>query len=248
MRILFNKINVKRSKRALAALLCLGLISCAQGNSTPLQKACVTGSGQEALYNGHWLVHPVPLAVQTGDFSAGELNTIVASIETWNSFFAASKGFKLYLNNGADLGMMGAGGTRATSATICSQREVGPSNFTSSLMIYKNTSNWTYGSSVMGLTSTCPVSSGGTFNSFSAAVMELNYVNFYRAGTPTPDLQSIVTHELGHLLGLNHSCVGSGCSGAPADYSAAIMFPTFSIGTQKRSLNTNDEGRANCLY
>ena len=83
---------------------------------------------------------------------------------------------------------------------------------------------------------------------FTSAVMELNYVNFFRSGMPVPDLQSLVTHELGHLLGLNHSCVGAGCNGAPSDYINAIMFPSYNPGSIKRALNSNDQGRANCLY
>ena len=91
--------------------------------------------------------------------------------------------------------------------------------------------------------------------------MELNYQNFFVTGKPVPDLQSIITHEMGHLLGLGHSCETDtetgvpNCneSGLPPAYQAALMFPTFTFdsngnGQIKRDLQSNDEGRANCLY
>ena len=88
---------------AVFAMLCVGLVSCAMKGDDAIEKQCITEPDQASLYFGHWLVRPIPLAVQAGEFSAGELNAIVASINTWNDFFSSSKGFKLYLNNGATL-------------------------------------------------------------------------------------------------------------------------------------------------
>jgi len=88
--------------------------------------------------------------------------------------------------------------------------------------------------------------------------MEINYANFFSAGKPMPDLQSIVTHELGHLLGLDHSCSGTATSGMPAcnqantDYVNALMYPALGFngaqGQVSRTIRTNDQQRANCLY
>ena len=82
------------------------------------------------------------------------------------------------------------------------------------------------------------------------------------AGHKQPDLQSIVLHEIGHVLGLNHSCEAAstgtgvpGCNdfGVSSAYASAVMAPLFGFdengyGEQKRQLTQNDEGRANCLY
>lgn len=51
------------------------------------------------------------------------------------------------------------------------------------------------------------------------------------------DLRTIVTHELGHSLGLDHSSVRS-----------AVMFPTVAAGTQKRSLTQDDTTAISALY
>jgi len=112
----------------------------------------------------------------------------------------------------------------------------------------------------MAQTSYC-FQTASPFNRIYLAVIEINYQNFFVNNNKVPDLQSIITHEFGHLLGLGHSCEMTQKTGFPnclesnlnPDYLAAIMFPTFSFdqngnGIQKRSLGNDDEGRANCLY
>ncbi|MDR3607906.1 MAG: hypothetical protein P4M08_11075 [Oligoflexia bacterium] len=96
---------------------------------------------------------------------------------------------------------------------------------------------------------------------FSLAITEVNYQYFFTSGGYDPDLQTILLHELGHVLGLNHSCNDTTTpgfptctgSGANSDYQEAVMYPVFGFysngqGEQRRSLNDNDESRANCLY
>lgn len=75
---------------------------------------------------------------------------------------------------------------------------------------------------------------------------------------------SIVLHEFGHALGLDHSCnLGHGtdsfrsCSGLSSThpYFLALMYPVFRVGAGassttdiKEDLRANDQERANCLY
>ena len=229
--------------------------SCAP-KSEGVSTQCVVNTDQSSLFKGHWTFQPIPLAVVVTDFNQTELQAIEAAIQTWNTFFTQSKGVSLYLENSSSsaiLAEVSQGGTRITSATTCTQTVVNNNGFTKQIMIYKNASGWTYGNSIMALTSLCPVTTGTSeFRMFTSAVMEINFVNFFNIGQPVPDLQSIVTHELGHMLGLDHSCVGTGCSGASADYTNAVMYPTLGFiginGQVKRALQTNDEHRANCLY
>jgi hypothetical protein len=210
-------------------------------------------SDQAALFMGHWTAHPIPLAIVATDFNATEISALAASVDTWNSFFSASKGYQLFLTGSSSLNTLGSGGTRVTQASVCGQSVIGPNGFSGNIMIYKTSAGWSYGSAIMALTSTCPiVVAGSSYKKYVSAVMEINYQNYFNQGQPQPDLQSIVTHELGHMLGLNHSCTGNGCSSAPETYVEAMMYPSLGFdgtaGRVKRDLSTNDQQRANCLY
>lgn len=227
------------------------LASCAPV-SAPFSTECVVNPDQKTTFKGHWTSRPVPLAVEVNDFSASEISAIQAAIQSWNDFYQASKGFQLYLNGSSNLGFSSSGGARITSATACAQSVIGTNGFTNRLMIYKNRS-WSYGSSVMALTSLCPVTTANSnLRMFVGAVMEINFANYFVNGNPVPDLQSIVVHELGHMLGLDHSCTGNGCVNVPDEYKTAVMYPSLGFdgmfGRIRRDLGANDQERANCLY
>jgi hypothetical protein len=76
---------------------------------------------------------------------------------------------------------------------------------------------------------------------------------------------SVILHELGHVVGLDHSCnLSAGtddylsCTGLDADhpYRSAVMYPKLSLGSLtsgrgmevKEALQENDRLRAGCLY
>ena len=91
-----------------------------------------------------------------------------------------------------------------------------------------------------------------------AASILVNMEDFNSPGKPTKDLQSIVAHELGHVLGLLHSCNGSEgnnvdstsaplCAVAPEAYQNALMSPN-SADKAIREMTENDFNRVNCLY
>lgn len=56
-------------------------------------------------------------------------------------------------------------------------------------------------------------------------------------GAANIDLQSVITHEFGHALGLNHSADGS-----------AVMYPSYSAGSTKRSLAADDLAGMVAIY
>jgi hypothetical protein len=242
----------------LGLLVCLLLSSCGANNQS-LTKECKLNADQKGSLSGHWSVRPVPLAVIANDFTASEIAAIEAAVGTWNGFFQSSKNFKLYLVGNAPLATVPSSTPRLTRSTVCSQAAVSANGFQRPVLIQKVSSDWKHGAGVMALTSTCQAAvSGASTPAFYSGVIEVNFENFYNSGQPVPDLQSTLAHELGHLLGLKHSCSAGAdrgivaCSGASDEYRDALMYPALGFygnkGMVSRNLRTNDQQRANCLY
>jgi hypothetical protein len=87
----------------------------------------------------------------------------------------------------------------------------------------------------------------------------LNFDYFNKPGALQVDLESLLLHELGHVLGLLHSCNGSthdsfdattspACAHAPKEFVEAAMFPYLRKGAIRREIQQNDLDRINCFY
>lgn len=247
-------------------LVGLGLIlaafsgSCARQVTKSFIKDCVLPDDQVGTLTGKWQATPVPIAFHQGDFAADEIADIVAAADTWNEFYAVSLNLSP-IDYGSAASPRMSSQARPNNSLVCSGSITASNGYTGAVVLYKN-GVWPFPSqpNAMALTSYCR-SSASPLPVFYMATIDLNYQNFFVAGKKVPDLQTIILHEFGHLLGLGHSCETSARTGVPdcssaslsSTYSDAIMFPIFGwdsagFGEQKRSLNQNDQGRANCLY
>lgn len=236
----------------------LGLGGCARSNkNAKLVRDCVLPDDQKNTLSGRWTSLPVPIAVKANNFNDEEMSKLSVAAETWNRFTKSSLGIEsLNHGNGAETNQSQAN----KSPAICSQSIIRDHEFTGQVVIYKYTT-WPYTNhNAIALTTFCPKPMKPYPEIFSA-IMELNYQDFFVEGKKLPDLQSIFLHELGHLLGLNHSCEVRKASGVPdcrssdlpVTYYQASMFPIFNfdssgIGERRQALGENDQGRANCLY
>ena len=236
------------------------LTACAQGNpDRKVVKDCVVPQDQTGTISGHWAVTPVPVALHAGEFTNDEVAAVAKAMDSWNNFYSASLGLKTinYLDANGKIRTS----SQAKPAALCSQSILKNGQFSGPVVIYKS-SPWPYGSrsTAIALTSFCP-NAASPLPAFYMAVMELNYQSFFVAGKKLPDMESIVLHELGHLMGLDHSCESPGRNGMPdcnasdlpSNYLTASMAPIFNFDTSglgeiKRLLTDNDQGRANCLY
>jgi hypothetical protein len=214
-----------------------------------------------------------------GGFSNAQEKALVAeqvkaAVDLWNGHFLKVRGHPIFdfnVNYPATPIANTDAFCRLADRSIVKDLET----FRAPIVIYR--SDATIGSGVIASTSTClPDSSPAEewlMMNFKPGVgygwIELNFTEFFAAGR-RPDMKSIISHELGHLLGLGHSCETGGkrvagkggiytldvpsCQALPGDhvYRSALMFPTFAFttsgqGEERYVLNANDQGRANCL-
>jgi len=257
--VLYLHFQYRRNASWRIALAMAGLLfsfGCGQ-YGTQTYNNCVVNSDQQNSFRGHWQTTPVPVAVFTGGFDSTDQASIGSAISTWNAFSTSSKGYNFIQPGGSPIQNI-SGSNAASTANLCSMSVVTSSGFSGNVMI-EATTNWPSDQAdLTGLTSLCPTTvSGDPYHVILNAVVQINYTYFFVNGQPQPDLQSTVLHELGHVMGLDHSCSTTAgvlplCSSSPSAYQTAVMFPymTFTgiYGNQNRALQENDEQRVNCLY
>lgn len=257
-------LNSRRARAllTLALVLAMGVSAtgCGRKKRSQVIRDCVFNDDQRNSFKGQWRVTPVKVAFAPG-FSAADMQAAVAAFKSWNNFAQASRGYPLlnFSDDGSTPRVVAASPPADWQATCRSTRLIQGSQFSGSVMLYRP-GTWRYEANAIAVTSECHDSGTGGPNSFYNAQIEFNVTRYFASGSSgkIPDLESITLHEIGHVLGLDHSCESNSpqlpkCATAPAEYTEAVMFPEFRFdasggGEQRRILKNNDQGRMNCLY
>ena len=147
-------------------------------------------------------------------------------------------------------------GFLSTQPTQCTESFATPSSFP--LVMEHDPNRW----ASLGLNKRIP---GATFRcTQDQSVLVQQWVSIYPAFVDATQFKTVVIHELGHALGLDHSCINQGglpdfkaCAEIPGshDYAKAVMYPSLSANRlpsgkfeTKESLRNNDLVRSACLY
>ncbi|MCO5143507.1 MAG: hypothetical protein M9962_10500 [Oligoflexia bacterium] len=230
---------------------------------------CILPADQgKGSFQGAWAALPIPVVFDRDFYVAdnGEImNSLRGSVTTWNTWagLRGMRGAFSIINDGTG----NTSGRDIPELTDCAQASYS-SSVTDAVGIWKiatsgfhknqrdscGTNGKILPDGVQGQTDWIIV--GGKI--VGASIL-LNFEGFNAPGKQPIDSESLLLHELGHVLGLLHSCNGSSgdsidgttaphCGVAREQYVDAVMFPFLEVSQNRRNLGQNDYNRINCIY
>ena len=213
---------------------------------------------------GQWANLPITLVFDQDFYTTNNgatMPSLRAAVTTWNSWASLRGKTAFKISND---GSGATAGMAIPAFTDCSQPSY-TAALGSTVGIWKirssgnganarascGTNQTLLASNVQG--STDWITSGGNI---TGASILLNFSDWNAPGKSSIDVQSLLLHELGHVIGLLHSCSSTisdrtsspNCAVAPVSYLIAVMYPALLIGQLRQSLTQNEYARVNCLY
>jgi hypothetical protein len=248
-----------------------GPVATKKKRSNRLVTNCQTPQDQSQSFQGRWLPiwsfenssEPITLTIAENTESAF-VSATAEAVSKWNAHFSNFKMTVMDLRQGAAPSLSSCCGSSTSSILTSSLRQFAvDSGVKRSVGVhFLDPAQWQsrYGAAskdVLAFTEHSFLSKNGhpMNHLFKNSIIVVNKTLFTtpQASGVTFDLVSVLTHELGHLLGLRHSCNQAeqglpDCETAPDSYLTASLFPAFAPGEVRKELNENDQGRINCVY
>lgn len=178
-------------------------------------------------------------------FSTAEIHQIESAIATWNAEGRRAVGRDLFRTQVLAV---------SANAIPTASQDCGFPGVSGAFSIVKVTdpqtwSNLGFSANNPGVTIRCSQGRGYA----SKQIVLLNTANM---STFVQIFESVVLHELGHAIGLDHSCdaanagvsgfAGCGMAGTDPSYKEAVMYPYVNPSELREDLRRNDEERAIC--